>query len=162
MRRALVAGLAMATTLSAAAVAAPRPLTRANLRALVLHDPAVAAFNRALVRGERAGGGIAGVVFGDLTGDGRLDAVVPVLGGGQSGVVAYFVYAIVGGRVRDILAVNDTDRALVSIEAGRLVEVTPAFRRGDARCCPSVLRTTVMRWDGQQMRVRSSRRQRVL
>jgi hypothetical protein len=144
-----------------AASPGPRPLLRANLRALVLHDPAVAAVNRALVRGARPGAGIAGVLFGDLTGEGRLDAVVPVHGGGQSGVVAYFVYAIVGGRVRDILAVNDTDRALLSIHAGRLIEVTPAYRRGDARCCPSVLRTTVMRWDGQQMVVRSTRRRSV-
>jgi len=124
----------------------------------VLHDPAVAAVNRALVRGVRPGTGMAPLLFGDLTGDGRLDAVVPVLGGGESGVVAYFVYAIVGGRVRDILPVNDTDRAALSIEGGRLVEVTPVYRRGDARCCPSALRTTVMRWDGQQMVVRSSRR----
>ncbi|MDX6645461.1 MAG: hypothetical protein QOK40_1188 [Miltoncostaeaceae bacterium] len=127
----------------------------------MLHDPAVSAVNRALVRGERPGSGIAAALVGDLTGDGRADVAVPVIAGGQSGVVAYFVYAILDGRVRDILAVNDTDRALLAIEAGRLVEVTPAYRREDARCCPWALRTTVMRWDGQQMVVRSSRRQRV-
>jgi len=155
---ALAAALAAAATADTSpAAGAPRPLPRTNLRALVLHDPAVAAVNRALVRAVRPGTGTAPVLFADLTGDGRLDAVVPVLGGGQSGVVAYFVYAIVGGRVRDILAVNDTDRAALAIERGRLIEVTPVYRRADPRCCPSALRTTVIRWDGQQMVVRSSR-----
>jgi hypothetical protein len=159
--------LALAGSLVAASAIEPAPvrsaapaLARADPRALVLRDPAVSAVNRALVRRGAAGAGVdrATALVGDLTGDGRAEMVVPVAGGGASGVVAYFVYAVVDGRVRDILPVNDTDRAVLAIDRGSLVEVTPAYGPRDARCCPSALRTSVLRWDGQQMTVESSRR----
>jgi hypothetical protein len=158
---ALAGALAAAWAVEPAAVRSASPaLLRADPRALVLRDPAVSAVNRALVRAGRAGAGVdrAAVLMGDLTGDGRPEVVVPVAGGGASGVVAYFVYAVLDGRIRDILPVNDTDRAALAIDRRNLVEVTPAYGPRDPRCCPSALRTSVLAWDGQQMTVDSSRR----
>jgi hypothetical protein len=166
MSRAALAALLAGVSLAVGAAPSPGrsaagspSLPRANLRALVLHDLAVSPVNRALVRAARSGAGIGPALFGDLTGDGRPEAVVPLSAGGASGVGAYFVYAVLDGRIRDILPVNDTDRAVLAIERRGLVEVTPVYRPRDPRCCPSAVRTTVLRWDGQQMTVLSSRRQ---
>jgi hypothetical protein len=154
----ILAGLGAAATAAAAPPA--RNLRRADLRALVLHDPAVSAANRRLAReGPGMDGGIdrTGVSYGDLTGDGRADVVVPLFSGGTAGDIAYFVYAEVDGRVRDILPVNDVYQVGVRITDHRLVERLPRFRRNDPNCCPSFVTTTVYRWNSgrlvQQSRV---------
>jgi len=149
---------------AAAAIASAAPsghgLRHADLRALLVHDPAVSASNRRLAReGPPMDGGIdrTRVSYGDLTGDGRADVVVPLFSGGTAGDIAYFVYAVVDGRVRDILPVNNVYQVGVRIEDHRLVERLPDFRRNDPNCCPSFVTTTVYRWSGgrlvQQSRV---------
>jgi hypothetical protein len=61
----------------------------------------------------------------------------------------------VGGKVKDIFAVNDTYKVGVAIRSGRLVERTPIYRARDANCCPSYIRTTVYRWDGSGFKVQA-------
>ena len=157
----LAAAPATALTLPGAREDATRPpdfLRHANLRALVLRDPAVSATNRALARdyaGARGGIDRFSASYGDLTGDGTTDVVVPLYSGGTAGDIAYFVYAEVGGKVKDIFAVNDTYKVGVTIRSGRLVERTPIYRAQDANCCPSYIRTTVYKWDGSGFKVQA-------
>jgi len=141
---------------ASAASPAPPPPDVASLdpRALVIRDVAASPDIRALARHPRvAGAGVSPrfVSYGDVTGDGRPDALVQVRSGGAAGTVAYFVYALVDGRVRDVMPVNDVFAADVAIVAGRIVQRLPLWSAGDRPCCPSRVSTTVYRWDRNHM-----------
>jgi hypothetical protein len=153
--------LALAALLLAPTGAAAVDLRRADLRAIVLRDPLVSAEVKRMVRGHPPGAGIdrAAVARGDLTGDGRPDALVPVTAGPAAGIVAYYVYAAeADGTVRDVFPVNAVYRARVALRGRRLVETLPIYRRADPGCCPSAVQTTVYRWDGTGLAVQARSR----
>jgi hypothetical protein len=152
--------LALVALLLASTAAGAVDLHRADLRALVLRDPLVSAEVKRMVRGQPPGAGIdrAAVAHGDLTGDGRPDALVPVTAGPAAGIVAYYVYAETDGTVRDVFPVNAVYRARVALRARRLVETLPIYRRADPGCCPSAVQTTVYRWDGTGLAVQARSR----
>jgi hypothetical protein len=135
--------LAVAALLLAPALAAAAGPALTDPRALVLGDPLASASVKALVRSVPPAEQV-----GDLTRDGRPDVLVRVRSDPAAGVVAYFVYAPLDGRVRDVLPVNEVFRASVTIRARRLVERLPIYRGAARACCPSAVQTTVYRWDG--------------
>jgi hypothetical protein len=148
---ALLAGVLAA--IPGAAPGASRPplvLRPPAARALVLADPGVWAQNKRLVRHPPPGGGIdaSEISRGDLTGDGRREMLVPIRGGADAGVVAYAVYGQDDGRAMPLLAVNDVVQARVAIRRTRIVERLPVYRRGDPEARPSLVQTSVYRWDG--------------
>jgi hypothetical protein len=103
------------------------------------------------------------VVFSDLTGDGRSDAVVLVETGGVAGAVAVYVFSTDGQpATSDLRAVYRSQRlyrASVKASGANLIVRTPRFAAGDDVCCPVRIVERVYTWSAaaQTMRQRSSR-----
>ena len=97
------------------------------------------------------------IVYADVTGDGREEAIVPVTSGGTLGNLAYQVYTLRGGVAAPILtATRDAGTAggvVLSVEDGKLIRTTGKYGPADPRCCPSVLVKTYYRWDGVNLQV---------
>jgi hypothetical protein len=92
------------------------------------------------------------VILADLTGDGAEEAVIPVSSGGTGGNIAYAVFSYRDGELEEILTVKpEAGRVIVSVEDGLLVETQPIFGPEDPLCCPSQLRHTYYRWDGEEL-----------
>ena len=105
------------------------------------------------------GGGVdpRAIVYADLTGDRREEAVVPVDSGGTLGNLAYLVFTLRGSTPALILT-RTLDRSSagglkMTVEDGKLVETVAEYGPQDPLCCPSVLRRTTFRWDGSLMQV---------
>jgi hypothetical protein len=105
-------------------------------------------------------GGVAmdAVLFHDLTGDMREDAIVPVTSQGTLGNIAYLVYTLDGDEPALILT-RTMDRTTASglvmdIDGfGKLVETVGIYAAEDPLCCPGQLRLTSFRWDGSALQV---------
>lgn len=85
--------------------------------------------------------------YGDLTGDGRADAVVRVDSGGAAGSVALYVFTADGPKptkkLRVVFRIQRLTRAVVALSGGDLTVVQPTYRRGDEPGRPSeVVRRT--------------------
>ncbi|HEY7801354.1 MAG TPA: hypothetical protein VIE40_01650 [Dehalococcoidia bacterium] len=99
------------------------------------------------------------VLYGDLTGDGIEEAVVPISSGGTMGDIAYVVLTPSGSGVAAVpMAKGDTTSGgvAVSIDGGRLIDTRPQYGPNDPNCCPTLLRKTTYAWDGQQLSVAST------
>ena len=97
------------------------------------------------------------VVYGDVTGDRREDALVPIASGGTLGNTAYLVFVPNAGNAGLVLT-RTVDRSSagglkMTIEDGVLVETTAVYGNEDPLCCPSGLRRTTFRWDGSRLQV---------
>ncbi len=97
------------------------------------------------------------ILYADLTGDGREEAVVPIASGGTLGNIAYLVFTLRGGTPATVLS-RTRDRTTVSglavsVEDGKLIETTGEYGPEDPRCCPSALKKTYFRWDGASLQV---------
>ena len=134
--------------------ATPPPDANAIRQVELSKDPAIAALMA------RLGGGTPArddVVYADLTGDLREEAIVPIASGGTLGNIAYVVLTLRDGTTASVLD-RTTDRnsaggLKVAVEDGRLIETSGEFGPEDPFCCPSVLRKTYFRWDGSKLRV---------
>jgi hypothetical protein len=94
------------------------------------------------------------ILFADLTGEGKDDAVVLVDSGGASGVVALYVFSAGSGSDLKIVYRNQRlYRAGARINPGpSLVYTAPLFNDGDELCCPSASRETELRWSTKTKR----------
>jgi hypothetical protein len=108
----------------------------------------------------RSGGGFVdkGVVFRDVTGDKRDDAIVRVHSGGAAGVVAVYVFSTAnkkGGRLRAIFRTQRLMRASTRVLKGVVSYRTARYEPGDELCCPSHLTQSTLGWDkeGRRMKV---------
>jgi hypothetical protein len=120
----------------------------------LLDDPKTSAAVKTLL-GQRGGFVAPDVVFSDLTGDGRSDAVVLVDTGGVAGAVALYVFSTDGQPAEsDLRAVYRSQR----LYGGSLTVRTPRFTAGDDVCCPVRIVERVYTWStaAQTMRQRSS------
>jgi hypothetical protein len=102
------------------------------------------------------------ILFSDLTGDGRDEAVVPVSSGGTAGNLAFLVFTMRSGQPLLVLT-RTLDRGSAGgiepmVEDGRLFELAPEYGPSDPFCCPSVLKRTVFRWDGSMLQVAGEER----
>ena len=102
------------------------------------------------------------IMFADVTGDGRDEAIVPVFSGGTLGNLAYLVYTMKSGKPALVLT-RTLDRSSagglkMTVEGGRLVEVSAEYGPSDPFCCPSVLKRTAFRWDGAMLQVAGEER----
>ena len=103
---------------------------------------------------------IGAIRYEDLTGDGREDAVVPILGlsgMGRRPVTAVLVYGFVDATLRQLLFVEDSGLASPGgfngplwpyVNQGQVAIGDTLFRAGEALCCPSEADLTVYRWNG--------------
>ena len=97
------------------------------------------------------------IVYADLTGDQREEAIVPVTSQGTLGNVGYLVFALKAGKPEVVLT-RTVDRTSagglqMSVEEGVLLETRGVFGPDDPFCCPSQLRETTFGWDGSQLQV---------
>ena len=103
------------------------------------------------------------VVFSDLTGDGRSDAVVLVETGGVAGAVALYVFSTDGqpaaSDLRAVYRAQRLYRASVRASGETLTVRTPRYGAGDDICCPARIVERVYTWSAtaKTMRQRSSR-----
>ena len=88
------------------------------------------------------------VMFADLTGEGKDDAVVTVDSGGAAGVIAVYVFSAGTGKDLKVVYRNQRlYRGAARINPGpALVYVLPVFKDGDELCCPSEYRETELKW----------------
>ena len=97
------------------------------------------------------------IVYADLTGDQREEAVVPVSSQGTLGNIGYVILTLESGQPQVILA-RTVDRTApsglqMSVEDGTLMETRGVYGPDDPFCCPSQLRETTFRWDGTGLQV---------
>jgi hypothetical protein len=91
-------------------------------------------------------------IFADLTGDGVDEAVVPISSGGTGGDIAYAVFADHGGDLKELLQVKpEAGRVTAAVQDGVLVDTQPVYAPEDPLCCPSQLKHTFYRWDGEEL-----------
>lgn len=103
------------------------------------------------------------IVYADLTGDGRDEAVVPISSSGTLGNIAYLVFTLDKGKTKVILT-RTLDRSTPSglkmdVENGQLVETVGEYGPDNPLCCPSVLRKTYFQWNGSELSVEREERQ---
>jgi hypothetical protein len=102
-----------------------------------------------------------GVVFRDLTGDKRDDAVVRVHSGGAAGVVAVYVFSTAnrkGGKLKTIFRSQNLMRASTSVLKGVLSYRTSRYDPGDELCCPARITQSTLAWNGREGRMRVKER----
>jgi hypothetical protein len=170
MRRHRLFSAALATlALTAAAVlltgaSSPAEPTKSQefFKKTLLADAKTTAAVKALL--SQGGGFVAPeVVFSDLTGDGRADAVVLVETGGVAGAVALYLFSTDGQpAASDLRAVYRSQRlyrASIRASGETLTVRTPRYVAGDDICCPTRIVERVYSWSAtaKTMRQRSSR-----
>jgi hypothetical protein len=94
------------------------------------------------------------ILFADLTGEGKDDAVVAVDSGGNAGIVALYVFSAGSGTDLQIVYRNQgLYRAAARINPGpALVYSQPQYKDGDELCCPSAYLETTLRWSAKAKR----------
>jgi hypothetical protein len=94
------------------------------------------------------------ILFADLTGEGKQDAVVLVHSGGSAGHIALYVFSAGNGRdLRVVYRNQRLYRGEASINPGpSLVYVLPSWKAGDELCCPSEYRETTLEWSAKRKR----------
>jgi len=98
------------------------------------------------------------IVYGDLTGDGEEEAILPGHSGGTAGFVSLWVYGYVDGELQALLAepapVGTAAPSYIGVpqvEGGRLIVARPAYGPDDYMCCPSQLNNEYYEWDGSEL-----------
>ena len=92
------------------------------------------------------------IIYGDLTGSGAEDAVVPVSTGGEGGDIAVFVFGYIDGEIAELLRAEPAETSIVaSIEGGQLMTTEGIFAPGDPINFPSQLLHRYYRWDGMAL-----------
>src|SRR3954451_9922983 len=129
----LAAALALPAA-SAAAQSTPPAQTQAQalFEDLIVKDARTTAGVRQLLQSDAAFVG-AQPVFSDLTGDGRMDAVVQVRMPGAAGTVAVFVFSSDGTRANRLRAVFRSQalyRATARVAGGALTISQPDWAKG--------------------------------
>lgn len=99
--------------------------------------------------------------YGDLTGDGKQDAIVRVHSTGAAGVTAVYVFSTDGAPKKALRVVFRNQllyRAVTTVaDADQLQIDQPLYRAGDDLCCPSKLTRRRYRWSaGTHRFVRAS------
>ncbi len=103
------------------------------------------------------------ILYADLTGDRREEAVVPISSQGTLGNIAYLVFMMVDGEPMPVLR-RTLDRGstaaglVVAVSDGTLIETAGEFGPEDPFCCPSFLRRTYFLWDGITLQVEREER----
>ncbi|MEO9177065.1 MAG: hypothetical protein ABI317_16245 [Gaiellales bacterium] len=158
MRRLVL--LLIAVLALAPAASADVTITKASIRAYLLKDPQVAKRVKETIREGGEGAGIDRLVYGDLTGDGVPDVVVPIFSGGTAGDIAYYVLSTQGGKLHAIQRENSEYKVGTKIIGGKLQVTRPLYSGADPNCCPSHLEITLYRYDGHRLVLASQKRVR--
>jgi hypothetical protein len=150
----------LAALWGAAPAAAQKTQTQAFFEQRLLADGRISKAIKTLLQ---SGGGFVdrSVVFRDLTGDKRDDAVVRVHSGGVAGVVAVYVFSTAnrkGGKLRAIFRSQSLMRASTRVLKGVLSYRTSRYDPGDELCCPARLTQSTLEWNRDERRMRVAER----
>jgi hypothetical protein len=107
----------------------------------------------------QTGGGFVdkAVVFRDVTGDKRDDAVVRVQSGGVNGVVAVYVFSTAnkkGGKLRAIFRTQSLTRASTRVLKGVVSYRTSRYEPNDELCCPSHITQSTLEYVKSEHKMR--------
>jgi hypothetical protein len=152
----LAALVALALPAAAAAQAPPEQTPQALFEDLVVRDARTTAAVRALL-GSDAAFVAPQPQFADLTGDGRMDAVVQVRVPGAAGTVAVYAFSTDGttdGRLRGVFRTQALYRATATVTAATLTIASPRYRSGDDLCCPAARSERRYAWDADSHTLR--------
>ncbi|HEX4344038.1 MAG TPA: hypothetical protein VHZ31_00610 [Solirubrobacteraceae bacterium] len=149
---AALAALALATAcalLLSGGSSAAQSKSQQLFRTTLLADAQTTGAVKQLLR-DRGGIVAPEILFGDLTGDGRSDAVVLADAGGAAGVVALYVFSTDGkaadSPLRAVYRSQQLYRASVSISGTSLIVRTPEYASGDDLCCPAKIAQRTYAW----------------
>jgi hypothetical protein len=146
----LAAALALPAATAAAQTTPPaQTQAQALFEDLIVKDTRTTQSIRRLLQSD-AGFVGAQPVFADLTGDGRMDAIVQVRMPGAAGTVAVFVFSTDGtraDRLRAVLRSQALYRATTRVAGAALTIAQPRWRSGDDLCCPPVRTERQYAWD---------------
>ncbi|GIW09752.1 MAG: hypothetical protein K6U89_04420 [Chloroflexi bacterium] len=88
-----------------------------------------------------------GIIYGDISGDGREEAIIPIVSGGTAGTVGFLVYA--AGDREPIFATALTGYKLgARVSNGQLIVLEPIYAGWEGNCCPSGISETRYRLVG--------------
>jgi hypothetical protein len=150
----------LAALLGAAPASAQKTQSQRFFEERLLADRLTSAAIKTLLQ---SGGGFVdrGVVFRDLTGDKRDDAVVRVHSGGAAGVVAVYVFSTAnrkGGRLKAVFRSQNLMRASTRVLKGVLSYRTSRYDPGDELCCPARITQSTLAWNARERRMRVKER----
>jgi len=143
--------VALALPAAAGAQQPPDPAAQALFESLIVKDARTTPAIRQLLQSD-AGFVGARPVFADLTGDGRMDAVVEVRMPGVAGTVAVYAFSSDGSRadrVRAIFRRQALYRATTSVAGATLTVSQPRWTRGDDVCCPGARTERRYAWNAR-------------
>ncbi|MCS6803015.1 MAG: hypothetical protein RMM58_14350 [Chloroflexota bacterium] len=87
------------------------------------------------------------IIYGDISGDGREEAIIPIVSGGTAGTVGYLIYF--AGDREPVFATSLTGYKLgARATNGQLVVLEPIYAGWEANCCPSGISETRYRLIG--------------
>ncbi|MCW5852593.1 MAG: hypothetical protein KIT87_21150 [Anaerolineae bacterium] len=151
---------------------ATRPATASSLRGLdwetvlktdpkLEYDPSVPTFGQPLgpyvrLRGVAPSGLIEGhgvtskVLYGDISGDGREEAVISLYSGGTAGDVGLLIYREIDGQPVLMTGLPGY-KVGATIANGELRVSQPLYGANDANCCPSGVEETAYRLQGDRL-----------
>ena len=151
---------------------ATRPATASSLRGLdwetvlktdpkLEYDPSVPTYGQPLgpyvrLRGVAPSGLIEGhgvtsnILYGDISGDGREEAVIPLFSGGTAGIVGYLVYRDIDGQPVLMTGLPGY-KVNATIANGELRVSQPLYGANDANCCPSGVEETAYHLQGDRL-----------
>ena len=94
------------------------------------------------------------VLFADLTGDDKEDAVVMVDSGGSAGEIALYIFSSGSGTELQVVYRNQRlYRAAARINPGpTVVYSVPQYKAGDELCCPASYQETTLKWSSKRKR----------
>jgi hypothetical protein len=129
-------------------------------RTLLLEDKKTASGVAKLLR-TQAGFVESNVIFADLTGDSKSDAVVRVGTPGIAGTVAVYVFSTDGvkpdskgnTKLRAVYRNQTLYRAGAQVRPGALVLRVPKWKVGEEPCCPAVLTEREYLWRASDHRL---------
>ncbi len=107
------------------------------------------------------------IVFADLTGEGKSDALVFVNSGAISGTVASYVLSSERGRELHVVHIDESGyrvNARIAQTAGtapRLILEDPTFAGGDPPCCARLLVRRTYEWNSRAREFKLKTRKRV-
>jgi hypothetical protein len=87
------------------------------------------------------------IIYGDISGDGREEALIPIVSGGTAGTVGYLIYF--AGDREPVFATALTGYKLgARATNGQLVVLEPIYAGWEGNCCPSGISETRYRLIG--------------
>jgi hypothetical protein len=156
----VLAVVAAASGVVWSAVAATPKSQTSFFRTLLLEDKSTASGIAKLLR-TNAGFVESNVIFADLTGDSKSDAVVRIAMPGMSGTVAVYVFSTDGvkpdskGRtkLRAIYRNQSLYRASARVRSGALLLRVARWKVGEDPCCPATLSEREYLWRASDHRL---------